>query len=593
MNKHLKLSIGQYSSAGCKPINQDFHGFASPSVHQANMKGVAIALADGISSSDVSQIASETAIKSFLDDYYCTPEAWSVKASTHRVLKSINSWLVAQTQNSPYRYNKDRGYVCTFSGIIFKSSTAHIFHCGDSRVFRLAQNSLEQLTTDHRRIVDSHTSYLTHALGIQETLDLDYLSASVAQGDVFILATDGVYEFLTSRDIAQIVNRSIEAYDTRIINNDRKETENVVTEALNDTAKHIIEAAFAAGSNDNLSIQIVRIISLPESQTHELHQQATMLPAAPTLSPRKEFDGYLILREIYISSRSHVYLAKDLETGKQVVLKTPSTELRDDKAYLEQFLMEDWIAKRLNSAHIMKAYQASREQHYLYTVSEFIEGKTLAQWMNDTPKPSLEKVRLTVAQIAKGLQAFHRQEMIHQDLRPNNIMVDEQGVAKIIDFGATSVAGIDEIKGAKNTILGTAQFTAPEYFLGLGGTAQSDIFSLGVITYKMLSGKLPYGNQVSRIRTQRDLSKLKYKSLRDENQAIPAWVDEAIKTATHPIPHKRYLEISEFVYDLSKPSTKYLSKAKPPLIEREPVKFWQGLSLILACIVIYQFSLNF
>lgn len=596
MNQRLRLSIGQYSSAGRKPINQDFHGFASPTRHQANMKGIAIALADGISSSDVSQIASETAILTFLDDYYCTPESWSVKASAHRVLKSINSWLFAQTLNSPFRYNKDRGYVCTFSGIIFKSHTAHIFHCGDSRVYRLAQNSLEQLTTDHRRVVDSQTSYLSRALGIQQTLDLDYLDSQVAVGDVFILATDGVYEFLEARDIAQMINEHLilasespeQAKEETKEENQSTESEHAAVESLNHIAKKIADAALNAGSDDNLSIQVIRITSLPEKHISELHHQVGLLPTAPTLSPRMEFDGYQILREIYISSRSHVFLAKDTDTGEQVALKTPSAELRSDESYLEHFLMEDWIAKRLNSAHVMKAFQANRKQSYLYTVSEFIEGQTLAQWMNDNPKPKLEKVRAIVAQIGKGLQAFHRQEMVHQDLRPNNIMLDQHGVVKIIDFGATSVAGIDELRGASNAILGTAQFTAPEYYLGQGGTSQADIFSLGVITYNMLSGKLPFGNSISKVHTQRDLHKLNYKSLRDENSAIPAWVDESIRKATQPTPHKRYSEISEFLYDLRKPNSAFLSKTKPPLIERDPVKFWQCLCLALACIIIYQ-----
>jgi serine/threonine protein kinase len=108
-----------------------------------------------------------------------------------------------------------------------------------------------------------------------------------------------------------------------------------------------------------------------------------------------------------------------------------------------------------------------------------IQGQTLTEWMRDNPKPEISAVREIVEQISKGLLAFHRLEMLHQDLRPANI----------IDFGATKVAGIDKITSAidHENILGTAQFTAPEYFLGQSGTPRSDLFSLAVITYQMLA----------------------------------------------------------------------------------------------------------
>ena len=124
--------------------------------------------------------------------------------------------------------------------------------------------------------------------------------------------------------------------------------------------------------------------------------------------------------------------------------------------------------------------------------------------MIDNPKPDLETVRRIVEQIARGLLAFHRMEMLHQDLRPANIMIDSTGTVKIIDFGSTRVAGLLEMSpnGVEEQIMGTAQYTAPEYFLGEIGTPRSDLFSLGVITYQMLSGKLPYGAEVAKSKTK-------------------------------------------------------------------------------------------
>lgn len=567
MKKQLAVSVGQYSSPGIKPINQDFHGVLIPNEPHLSSKGIAIAIADGISSSNVSQIASETAVKGFIQDYYSTSDSWSVKTSAQRVLKATNSWLYAQTRNSPYRFNKDKGYICTFSAIVFKSNTAHLFHCGDSRIFRLVDNTLEQLTIDHRHVVDEQTSYLTRALGIHDTLEMDYKTLPLNLGDVYVLATDGVFEFIPAKEIAEAISQGSD---------------------LNHVAKELVDKAFAAGSNDNLTIQIVRLDNLPEQYVAEVQQQLTQLPAAPQLSARMQFDGYHILRDIYISSRSHVFLAEDTDTGEKVVIKTPSMEMRNHPETLENFLMEDWIAKRLNNAHVLRAIEPTRKRHYLYTVTEYIEGQTLAQWMIDNPSPDIETVRNIIEQIGKGLQAFHRQEMVHQDLRPNNIMIDAAGTVKIIDFGATKVAGISEVVPKNEGIVGTAQFTAPEYFLGELGTPQSDLFSLGVIAYKMLSGSLPYGNSVSRITNRREQGRLTYQPLRNEDNTIPGWVDYAISKATHIDPFKRYAEVSEFVYELKTPSPNYLSKTKPPLMARNPVLFWQCVSLVLLGIIIFQ-----
>lgn len=569
MVKKLEISIGQYSSKGRKQVNQDYHGVMIPDEPLLSTKGIAIALADGISSSNVSQIASATAINGFIQDYYSTSDAWSVKTSAQRVLKATNSWLYAQTQNSPHRFNKDKGFICTFSAIIFKSNTAHLFHSGDSRIYRVVENNLEQLTIDHRHVVDAETSYLSRALGIHDTLEIDYKTIPLNIGDTFILATDGVYEFLSAKHITDVINQS---------------------SILNEAAKSLVEDAFESGSDDNLTIQIARIETLPGQHVEEVQQQVHQLAPPPQLSARMKFDGYTIIRDIYISSRSHVFLAEDNDTKEKVVLKTPSAEMRNNQAYLESFLMEDWIAKRVNNAHVLKAIEPMRKRNFLYIVTEYIDGQTLAQWMEDNPKPSIESVRNIVEQVAKGLQAFHRQEMVHQDLRPNNIMIDEDGTVKIIDFGATKVAGISEVVEFNEGIVGTAQFTAPEYFLGELGTAQSDLFSLGVITYKMLSGDLPYGNAISRTSNRRAQGRLSYRPILSQDNNIPAWVDYAISKATSIDPSKRYSEVSEFIYELKHPSRTYLSKIKPPLMERNPVLFWQCISFILLGVIIFQNS---
>jgi serine/threonine protein phosphatase PrpC len=571
MPNQLAVSIGQYSDKGRKDQNQDFHGILIPNEPQLSTKGIVAAIADGISSSQVSHIASEASVRSLLDDYYCTSETWSVKKSAMQVLNANNSWLHSQTQKSEHRYNKDKGYVCTLSALILKSNTAYIFHLGDSRIYHFRAGASSLLTEDHRTWVSSEQSYLSRAMGIFPQLDLEHQSMTVEKGDIFVLATDGVYEYLESERMGGFIKDDINDLDL----------------AASKMAQH----AFEQGSTDNLSVQIIKIDDLPSKDANERIKQLTQLAFPPVLNERSECDGFKILRVLYASSRSHVYLAENLHhnTGQPVVLKAPSIELKEDPAHLERFLMEEWIARRINSAHVLKPVDVSRERKYLFTAFEFVEGQTLTQWMLDNPKPSMQSVRQIVEQIAKGLQAFHRLEMLHQDLRPENIMIESSGVVKIIDFGSTKVAGVMEMTQSfeHDNILGTMQYTAPEYFLGEAGTDRSDLFSLAVITYQMLTGDLPYGIKVSKARTKNAQNKLRYHTVLHDDREIPAWVDDALKKALHPDPFKRYQSISEFVFDLSQPSKAFLRKSKAPLIERDPVVFWQSVCAILVAIIVY------
>ena len=187
----MKISVGQASDKGRKEINQDFHGVCIPAEPQVGAKGVVVALADGIGSSLVSQVASESAVRALLEDYYCTADAWSVKRSVQRVLSATNSWLHAQTQRSLYRFDRDRGYVCTLSAMVLKSRTAHIFHVGDSRIYRVQGQVLEQLSEDHRVWVSAGQSYLSRAMGFHPHLEIDYQTLAVEPGDTFVLAARG------------------------------------------------------------------------------------------------------------------------------------------------------------------------------------------------------------------------------------------------------------------------------------------------------------------------------------------------------------------------------------------------------------------
>jgi serine/threonine protein phosphatase PrpC len=566
------LSIGQHSERGRKPVNQDFHGSCVPR-DRLSLKGVVLAVADGISSSDVSQVASETAVAALLEDYYCTADAWSVKTSVERVLAATNAWLYSQTQQSQGRYDKDRGYVCTLAALVIKSNTAHLFHVGDTRIYRVHPNRLEQLTADHRISISPGESHLTRALGVAAHLEIDYRSEPLEAGDRFMLASDGVYECISAADVQRALAAGAD---------------------LDDAARLLVAQALDNGSSDNLTVQLVRIDALQDQDADALMQKMAALPFPPQFAPRAEFDGYRILRTLHGSSRSHLYLARDLASGHSVAIKAPSIDLRDDPVYVERFLLEEWIARRIDSPHVLKPVLPERPRSSMYLVFEYIEGATLAQQIRDRGPQGLEPVRRIVDQVAKGLRAFHRLEMLHQDIRPENIMIDATGTVKLIDFGAASVAGVCEMApdAPAATLAGAALYAAPEYFLGAPGTVQSDVFSLGVLTYQLLTGHLPYDVRIPQAKSRTAQRKLAYTPARDHDARIPAWVDEALRKAVHIDPDLRYQDAAEFTFDLHHPNRAARKRTRVPLVERSPVTFWKSVAFALLLLLLVDLSLR-
>ncbi|MBW4935209.1 bifunctional protein-serine/threonine kinase/phosphatase [Marinobacter sp. F4206] len=564
MTAALEISVGQYSDKGLKAVNQDFHGLMIPDDHQRVTKGIAIAIADGISSSNVSQVASESAVAGFLSDYFSTPETWSVKQSAQRVLRATNAWLHAQTRQSQYRYDRDRGYVCTLSVMVLKSTTAHIFNVGDSRVYRVQNRALEQLSTDHRLWLSRTESCLTRAMGMEHRLDIDYRQTPLRAGDLFLLTTDGIYEHLPEAEI------------TRLLQHEGDD--------LTTAAQAIARAALAAGSDDNLTVQIVRIDAVPDArEAGELYRELGQLPFAPELTPGQIIDGYRIVRQIHASGRSHVFQAVDEASETPVVIKTPSMDLREDPQYLEQFAAEEWIARRISNPHVVRPFAPERPRSCMYLVTHFVAGRTLKQWMLDHPAPDLETVRGLIEQVGRGLRAFHRLEMVHQDLKPENILVDAEGTVTLIDFGATRVAGLQELNDHEEAAhpRGAALYSAPETFLGEPASWRADQFSLAVIAYQLLTGRLPYEAEVPRIRNRSHQRRLTYQSARPYREDVPVWVDDALGRALHPEPHRRYPALSEFLHDLRQPGTDWQTRRRPPLMERHPVTFWQSVSALL------------
>lgn len=556
MSAKLEISYGQSSAKGIKQQNEDSYGVTIPDNQLLASKGIVAIIADGMGSCAYPKEASEYVVKGFFSDYYSTPESWSVKSSGARVLTALNSWLYGKSTTQ-----HTKAYVSTFSALILKSTTAHLLHIGDTRIYRLRAGNIEKLTNDHRIWVSKQDNYLSRAIGVDLHIDIDYKTLDIEVGDIFIMTSDGIHDYLSDKKIRDITNNTADL--------------SIITDQL-------LNNALAANSHDNVTCQIIRVDQLPPQLADEVINDLTKLPFPPDLNSGMILDGYRIIEEFHSSSSSQLYLVEDTETSQRMLMKTPSVNYNDDPSYIDRFHMEEWAGKRIYHPNVMITYEQKRKRSCQYFLIEYIEGITLASWIKQNPAPEIKQVTDIIEQIINGLRGLHRLEMLHRDLKPDNIMIKQDGTVKIIDLGAVKVAGIQEISSPikRFELLGTKNYSAPEYLMGMAGSNKSDLFSLGVIAYEMLTGQLPYGDQSDKKLDWRSMSKIKYTSALKYNQMIPMWLDGALEKAVRIDHRLRYDSFSEFYFDLTHPNNTFMTNHWP-LAERNPLKLWKIVSALL------------
>lgn len=556
----LKANVCLASHRGAKPENQDSCQYHIPSSDLAlKYKGIAAVMADGVSACDKAQEASSCCVQGFLNDYYSTPDSWRTEHSVTKVICALNNWLYSQS----IRSSNQSSMLSTLSVLIVKSNTAHIFHVGDSRIYRLRQHKLIQLTHDHVLNISKNQTYLSRAVGFDLSINVDYQVHTLKLGDTFLLTTDGIHDTL-----------SLSAMENQLNQQANSET--------------LIQQALAQDAQDNVSAMIVQIHELPEADVNEVFNELIRRPMPSDLSKGMQINGFEIQSLIQDSTKTQIYLAKDIETEQLVALKTPSVNFEDDAQYLKHFMYEEWVGQRIQSPNVVKIHSSNQANKFLAYAMEYINGQTLKQWMHDNPKPPLESVINIMKQVIKGLRAFHRQEMLHCDLKPSNIMIDNIGQVRLIDFGSATIAGVAELTRSINVFnnKGTQGYTAPEVILEQCVSQASDQFSLGAIVYEILTGELPYKDKLDRHLTPKKLNKLNYNSSLEYDPHIPVWVDGAIAKACHLDKDSRYQALSEFLVDLTQPNPEFLSMTSTRCTQFVLKRYQLLATTLFACNVI-------
>ena len=551
----VKASVGFFSETGPRDGNEDFAGAVFGSELPQPRQDVIAAIADGIGGAKGGRVAAETAVRGFLDGFCDLPETMEVRRAAARVLNALNGWIYSQGQ----RDTKLTGMGCTFTALVLRGRTAHLLHVGDTRAYRLSGDRLTCLTTDHvRERGTGRSGILYRALGVETEARLDYASQPVARHDRFLLCSDGVHGFLTAEMIAEILRER---------------------SASGDTARALVANALQWGSTDNCTALVLDVVDLPTAQSADIGTTIMQLPLIPVPVSGEAVDGFLLKVLLSDGRYTRLFGAVDEVEGGEVALKFPKPQVATVAAYRTAFVREAWVGARVHSPWVGRVIELPPgRQTCLYTVMPLYQGELLETRLMRRPSVGLEEGRNIAIKLARAVSALHRADIIHRDIKPDNVILEREGSLKLIDLGVVRVPGLED--APPENIPGTPAYMAPEMFAGEPGNEATDLYALGVTMFRAFTGEFPYGNADATGPPRRERPKA-LSALRPD---LPAWLQAVLGRAIAIDPAERYRDVTEFAVEMEAGPARSAVVVRRPLTfyERAPVRFWQGVAALLA-----------
>lgn len=552
----LKITFGAVSEAGRKDRNEDFFGLVTPDGDLLASKGIVAAIADGVGSEAGGREAAEYSVLSVLSDYYDTPETWEIPHALGKLLASTNRWLLAQRAS----HREFSSMASTLSLLVLRGNRYTIAHVGDTRIYRLRGEELSRLTLDHVWEGTEGSHVLKRAMGLDLQLVVDYAEGELKKGDIFLLASDGVWETLGQNRLQELLAKHPEPEEA---------------------SRVLVESAFDMGSEGNLTAQVLRIDDTAEGSLKDLLLEGADLPLPPHLSQRQSIDGYEVIDLLHRSEQTLLYKVREASNGRMLVLKTlkqgANSHARND------LLMEEWLGKRILSKHFPQVI-SPENRHFLYFLTTWHEGSTLGEMLDDRHHFTVTEVVHIGTKLAQALGAIHRLDIIHRDIRPENVHLGKDGKLRILDLGS---AVNPALGNEAEPFSGSPNHMAPELLSGEAASIQSDLYALGVTLYQLLTRKFPYG----------EIEAGKIPSFADPvpptrfRPDIPSWLENILLKSVSRDPERRFEMPEEFLLAMERgENSRIPAPRKTPLASRNRLLTWKitaAVSILVNFFLLY------
>jgi serine/threonine-protein kinase len=563
----MQISYGYYSTEGpVRPHNEDSVAFWQPSdPTDWRARGALVVLADGIGGQErgevASKLASETAIKAFTD----AEEGVAPNQLIFRIFTAAN--LAVYDRNLSDR-NPGGKMATTMTACLFRHNEVTIGHVGDCRVYMLQAGQIRRLTNDHsyagvqlklglvnvqEAASSEFRSVLTRSVGQEPTIRVDVHVAQVRPGDVIVQCCDGVWSKITEGEILSVASKMTPS----------------------DAARELVRLAEKRNADDNLTVQVVRVEGIERLSYYRglpTYQKETPAIMGQELEVGQVLDGrYRVTDLIARSGMAAIFKGVDTTNEQVVALKVPFMQFESDPGFYSRFQREQEIGRALEHPYILRLLDsADQKKSRPYLVMEFLEGQTLAHLMQRVhPIPEHDAAKL-VSRICEALHYMHEHDVVHRDLKPDNIMICNDGTIRIMDFGIAKFAGSRRLTfGGFTPAMGTPDYMAPEQVRGKRGDRRTDIYSLGAILYEMVTGQTPFQGENPFIIMNSRLSGDPV-APREVIEAISPPVEEIILHAMARIPADRYADALSMKAELDSPDKVQLTGRATRLVRPNP-----------------------
>lgn len=522
------LSYGQAFVAPDRRCHRSSMSVTVPDSELLAVRGACALISDATRRSAPRQ-SGDVSVRGFLADYFATPDRWGIHQAASRVLHALNDWCFWQR-----RQVNDGGYLSSVSVMLYSGREAHLFHVGDTRVFRLRGAEFEQLTQDHTMDIAGYR-YPARALGMDSKLDIDHVNITLSQGDIFLFTTQAVQGTLMPSDYVSLIRQGASDLDA-------------ACERLAETARQ--RAQERGYGSDQFCFQLVRIDGLAESADDQnCTRSGNDRSVPPELDVGDVIEGLEVRAVLSRNQYSRVYRVWDPAAGRELVMKAPSPERLSTQTQIEDFLLQQSIIRAVRSPFVVASVKPTTPRTHLYYLMEYVSGMTLTQWRKHNPDPGVNQCLAIVHDVGKGLQALGQRDLVHQQVYPESVIVKPDGRAVLIDFSACHPREPAREQQLSELLrqIGMNEHSAPEYALGSEVGRRSDQYSLASTLYWLLTGCLPYGLAMRELVSHTDLEQLSYRRAYVANAQVPEWLDRVLQRALSPHREQRYRRLSDFL----------------------------------------------
>jgi serine/threonine protein phosphatase PrpC len=548
------VGVGQATEQGGRAENQDFVATYVGTQRGPLTISLIAALSDGMGGAKGGRVAAELAVRGFIEG--CLEQSASVGITRvgAAAADAVNRWIHSLGRSDPDL----NGMACTLSALVLCGRSTHLVHVGDSRIYRMRDGVLTQLTTDHTLGAPGTTSALTRAVGAQDSLRVDHFKETVHLHDRYLISSDGVHGTISLKEIHAILGKRA---------------------APKETAEKLVEHAKSRTDSDNATAVVLDILALPDTQYADLELASSEIPMRQAPSSGEVIDEYQLGDMLGDGQYMRVFRARDLQGEREVVLKFPKPRPGLEALLRTALLREMWIATHVRSPFVTESMEPPAERRTcLYGVLPFYQGETLELRLERGPAMPLAAGLSIAIKLTKALAALHRAGIIHRDIKPENILLEPHGGLKLIDLGVARLRQFEDAETLE--VPGTRSYMAPELFTGTPADEASDLYALGVTIYRMFTGgTYPYG-EVEPFAQPRFGRPAPLAKARPD---LPAWLERCLARAIAVDRRERFADAIEFGFELEHGSLRAVPQAveRPSLYDRNPVRFWQVVSLLL------------